>query len=183
MALAAARALSAHLRRGGLIAYPTRGCFGLGCLPLHLPALRRLLRLKRRTRAKGLIVVADHPRRLRRLVAPLPPELSARAASRWPGHWTWLMPAAVRVPGALRGSSGRIAVRVDDFAPVRALCHGLRGALVSTSANRAGEHPARSVREVRRMFGNRVRVLPGRCQRGARPSTIADLASGRILRA
>ncbi len=177
-----ARALRAHLRRGGLIAYPTRACFGLGCLPLHLPALRRLIRLKRRPQSKGLIVVADRIGRLRHLVAPLDPQLRARAAQRWPGHWTWLMAAAPRVPGALRGSSGRIAVRVDDFDPVRRLCAQLGTALVSTSANRSGERPARTEREVLRAFGKRVRVVPGRCQRGTRPSTIADLASGRILR-
>lgn len=177
------RALAAHLRAGGLIAYPTRGCFGLGCLPTHARALRRLVRLKRRPVSKGLIVVADRQERLRHLVAPLSAALSARAASRWPGHWTWLLPAGRRVPAALRGRGSRIAVRVDDYAPVRRLCRQLRSALVSTSANRSGEIPARTAQQVRRAFGDRVRVIPGRCERGARPSTIADLASGRILRA
>lgn len=175
-------ALRAHLRAGGLLAYATRGCFGLGCLPSHWPALRRLVRLKRRPLSKGLIVVADRRERLRRLLAPLSPELAARAESRWPGHWTWLLPVAPRVPGALRGRSGRIAARVDDYPPVRRLCVAVRCALVSTSANRSGQRPARTTREVRRAFGDRVRVIPGRCERGARPSTIADLASGRILR-
>ncbi len=178
----ATRALAAHLRRGGLVAYATRGSFGLGCLPLHTRALRRLVRLKRRPIQKGLIVVADQMRRLRPLIEPLTPAQAQRAAERWPGHWTWLMPARRRVPALLRGHHRQLAVRVDDYPPVRALCRALGTALVSTSANRSGQPPARSTRAVRRLFGRRVWVVPGRCQPGARASTIADLASGRILR-
>ena len=177
------RALAAHLRAGGLVAYPTRGSFGLGCLPTHRPALRRLVRMKRRPLHKGLIVVADRIERLRGLLSPLDAGQQARAAARWPGHWTWLIPAAAKVPALLRGRHDKIAVRVDDYAPVRTLCAGLRTALVSTSANRSGQRPARTSRQVRQMFGTRVRLLSGRCERGARASTIADLATGRILRA
>ena len=71
------RAIAAHLRGGGLIAYATRGAFGLGCLPFHRRALRRLVRLKRRPERKGLIVVADRQARLRRLMRPLTPALAA----------------------------------------------------------------------------------------------------------
>jgi L-threonylcarbamoyladenylate synthase len=176
------RGLAAYLRAGGLLAYPTRGSFGLGCLPGHRRALRRLVRIKRRPLHKGLIVVSDRIERLRRLHAPLDPALAARAATRWPGHWTWLVPVAPGVPRILHGRGSRIALRVDDYPPVRALCAGLRTALVSTSANRSGQRPARTLREVRRRFGPALRVLAGRCEPGARPSVIADLASGTILR-
>ncbi len=179
----ALRGLAAHLRRGGLIACATRGSFGLGCLPTHVPALRRLVALKRRPLHKGLIVVADRLSRLRGLVQPLSADLQQRAEQRWPGHWTWLVPATRRAPFLLRGRHHQLAVRVDDYPPVQRLCRRLGMALVSTSANRSGQKPARTARQVRRMFGARVRVLPGRCQRGARASTIADLRSGRILRA
>ena len=38
-AIAAGR-LKNHLKRGGLIAYPTESCYGLGCLPTHTKALK-----------------------------------------------------------------------------------------------------------------------------------------------
>ncbi|GIT48422.1 MAG: hypothetical protein Ct9H300mP14_03500 [Gammaproteobacteria bacterium] len=53
---------------GGIIAYPTEYCFGLGCDPLNETAVRRILTLKRRSWAKGLIVITDDVRRLRRLL-------------------------------------------------------------------------------------------------------------------
>ena len=37
------RTIAAHLKRGGLIAYPTEYCFGLGCDPRNRNAVLRLL--------------------------------------------------------------------------------------------------------------------------------------------
>ena len=48
------------LRCGGVIAYPTESCFGLGCDPKNLQAVRRLLMLKRRSYRKGLILIASN---------------------------------------------------------------------------------------------------------------------------
>ena len=62
-AIAAGR-LKNHLRRGGLIAYPTESCYGLGCLPTHTKALKKLIRLKRRPQHKGIIVIGDKLDRL-----------------------------------------------------------------------------------------------------------------------
>lgn len=47
----------AHLRAGGVIAYPTETVYGLGCDPLDEDAVERLLELKRRPREKGLILI------------------------------------------------------------------------------------------------------------------------------
>jgi L-threonylcarbamoyladenylate synthase len=54
--------------------------------------------------------------------------------------------------------------------------------LVSTSANLSGGKPSRSRRECLRLFGARVKVLPGNIGKMRRPSTIHDLASGTIIR-
>ena len=43
---------------GGIIAYPTEAVFGLGCIPIYEHSVRRILRLKRRSIRKGLILVA-----------------------------------------------------------------------------------------------------------------------------
>ena len=46
------------LFRGGVIAYPTEGVYGLGCLPDDVPAVRRVIGIKRRDASKGLILIA-----------------------------------------------------------------------------------------------------------------------------
>ncbi len=52
------RAIAAHLARGGMIAYPTEFCYGLGCDPRNRNAVMRLLKLKQRPQRKGLILIA-----------------------------------------------------------------------------------------------------------------------------
>jgi len=65
-----------------------------------------------------------------------------------------------------------------------ALCRHTRSPIVSTSANRHGRAPARSVAGVVREFGSDVDyVLPGRIGVQARPSEIRDAMTGAVIRA
>ena len=176
------RAIRAHLARGGLVAYPTASCYGLGCDPLNYRAIRRLLRLKGRTRSKGLIVIGSRQKQLAPYVARLPAATWEKAAATWPGPHTWLMPASRKTPAWLRGAHDSIAVRVDAHPDAARLCHALGYALVSTSANRSGRQSLKTYRQVARAFGRRVLVRPGRIGGARAPSTIHDVRTGRRLR-
>jgi len=177
------RALRAHLRRGGLVAYATRAVFGLGCDPRSARGLRRLLRLKRRPAHKGLIVIGDRWSRLQPFHAPLTPSQRARMAAD-EAACTWLLPAGGRAWPLLTGGGlpRRMALRVDRHADAVHLCRALRMALVSTSANRAGLRPVKTTRECWRQFGGQVYVVPGRVVPRARPSKIIDVVSEAIIR-
>ncbi|OJZ18076.1 MAG: tRNA threonylcarbamoyladenosine biosynthesis protein RimN [Thiobacillus sp. 65-29] len=174
--------LRAYLTRGGLIAYPTESCYGLGCDPRNKRALKRLIALKGRDAGKGLLLIADHFRRLRRFVAALPPADLARMKRSWPGPVTWVVPASTACPPLLTGGRSTIAVRVTAHPVAARLCRMLGMALVSTSANKSGQKPARTAAQCRRAFGARVRVIEGRIGARKRPSTLIDLASGTVLR-
>ena len=175
--------LRAHLRRGGVAAYPTESVYGLGCLPRHVRALRRLMAIKQRPQHKGLISIGADLAQLRPLLAPLTPAQQQQLRQAWPAAKTFLINARSGTPAALRGRGRRqLAVRVPDHAAARSLCRQAGSALVSSSCNRAGMRPCRYEREVRRLFGRRVMVLGGRCGGRRTPSQIIDLASGMRLR-
>lgn len=176
------RRLRAHFRDGGLIAYPTESCYGLGCDPRNARAVQRLLRLKGRPQAKGLILIADRFSRLQRYLAPLTPAQRQTIAPTWPGPHTWLLPVSRSTPRWLRGSHASLAVRVTAHPGAAALCHTLGSALVSTSANRAGMVPLKNYAACLKAFGKQAWVIPGRVGKRKQPSTIQDLASGRIIR-
>lgn len=177
-----ARRIRSFLKRGGVLAYPTESCYGLGCDPRNAAAVRRVLRLKRRNASKGLILIAAHTRQLWPYIAELPPALTRRMRAAWPGPHTWLVPAARTCPPWLRGGHDTIAVRVTAHRAAAQLCRLAGMALVSTSANLSGGKPARSARQCHRLFGKRVRVIPGSVGARRRPSTMQDLVSGRIIR-
>jgi L-threonylcarbamoyladenylate synthase len=170
------------LNHGGVIAYPTESCFGLGCDPRNPHAVERLLRIKGRPERKGLILIASSLKQLKPYLAPLKPADINRLNSKWPGPHTWLVPASHNCPSWLTGRHSTIAVRVTAHPSTARLCREAGMALVSTSANRSGQKPARMASECSRLFGSKVRVIPGRIGKRRKPSTIQDLATGKILR-
>jgi L-threonylcarbamoyladenylate synthase len=168
---------------GGVIAYPTEAVFGLGCDPADPLAVSRLLAIKQRPPDKGLILVAAHWSQLQPWLQPLPADLEQRLRRSWPGPLTWLVPAADDCPDWLTGAHPTLAVRISAHPLVQALCTTWGGALVSTSANKSNQRPARSVLEVQLRFATRIDyLLPGPLGGRQQPTTIRDLASDRIVR-
>jgi len=167
------------LKQGGIVAYATEYCFGLGCDPCNRSAVLRLLRIKRRPIKKGLIVLAANTVQL----TPYLNDIPTQVAASWPGPHTWLLLPRAGVPGWITGRHKTIAVRVTAHAQAAALCHAAGMAIVSTSANRAGESPMRSDREVLRRFGRLVDyVLPGRVGNARMPTPIRDAGTGTLVR-
>ena len=174
--------IAAHLRRGGLIAYPTEYCYGLGCDPRSRVAVQQLLKLKRRPQKKGLILIAGKFRQIAPYLQPL--TLREQDTLRRDGVQaiTYLMPVKSDVPRWLRGVHDTLAVRLTAHPQAATLCNALHMALVSTSDNRSGQRPARTAKECLRLFGNQVWVLPGKVGQRDKPSTIRAWVSGKILR-
>jgi L-threonylcarbamoyladenylate synthase len=171
------------IHRGGIVAYPTEAVFGLGCDPLNAEAVQRLLALKQRPVEKGLILIAADLDQLRPYIALLNAEAEAQLAATWPGPHTWLLPARADTPRWLRGEHDTIAVRVTNHPLAAALCRAAGQAIVSTSANRAGQRPATTALQVRRQFDGQVDfLLHGPLGGEARPTPIRDLSSGRKIR-
>src|SRR3569832_612005 len=170
--------LRAHVRRGGLIAYPTESCYGLGCDPRNPRALKRLIQQKGRSTTKGMLLIADDFKRLKPFVRPLNGSDRARMARSWPGPVTWVVPASAVCPPELPGGRPTIAVRVTAHQGAARLCRSLGMALVSTSANKSGRKPAKTAAECRRIFGTRVRVVAGLSGRRRRPAARSGRAAG-----
>jgi L-threonylcarbamoyladenylate synthase len=177
-----ARSIAAHLKRGGLIAYPTESCYGLGCDPNNRKAVQRILKLKQRPQRKGLILIAAHFHQVARYLQPLTPAEQLRLQQEGAQAVTYLMPVKPSCPRWLRGEHDTLAVRFTAHPFARNLCRSADSALVSTSANRSGMRPARTYAECQRMFGKKVWVLRGRVGKRRQPSTIRAWADGRIIR-
>ena len=176
------RAIAAHLKRGGLIAYPTESCYGLGCDPANRAAVQRLLRLKQRPQRKGLIIIAYSYMQVACYLQPLNDVQQRQLSEAGAQAITYLMPVKKSAPRWLRGSHDTLAVRLTAHPIARQLCRGVGSALVSTSANISGMRPAKTYAECRRMFGKKVWVLPGLVGKRRQPSRIMAWADGRIVR-
>jgi len=174
---------AAVIAQGGIVAYPTESCYGLGCDPRLAPSVRRLLGIKRRSIDKGVILVGADWSQLSVYVDCSHREAIARAQESWPGPYTWLLPGEGRTPYWIRGDHPKVAVRVTSHPGAAALCRHARRALVSTSANRQGFPPASTFKEVSRTLGDEVDyILRGRVGQLSAPTTITDALSGDLIR-
>lgn len=169
------------VRGGGVVAYPTEGVFGLGCDPADVEAVARILAIKRRDPAMGLVIIAAAPGQLEGWVEP-----SVLEGDGTLGHAdgiTWIARAGPRVPFWIRGEHEGIAVRITAHPVAAALCLASGTALVSTSANVSGRPPTRRRFVLRRNLGDLVDfVVPGDCGDAGGPSEIRELGSGRVVR-
>ena len=171
------------LRLGGIVAYPTEAVFGLGCDPLNPNAADRLIQLKGRAASKGFILVGSHYQHLSPFVAEPDADRMRRIVETWPGPHTWVFEAAADTPWWLTGGRTSIAIRVTSHPATAALCNAFGGAIVSTSANRAGLPPARTPLAVRCQLPGTVDFILHDSLGGLdRPTLIQDARTGATLR-
>ena len=183
LSAAAQRKLQAHLKKGGLVAYPTESCYGLGCIPTLPKALNQLIHLKKRPQHKGMIVIGHSLEQLQPLLQRPSENIQTMLHGAWPAPKTFLLPVGKKVLPSLRGKGrSKLAVRVPAHAGARRLCQVLEMPLVSTSCNRAGKRACKTEREVRRQFGRKVWVVGGLIGKQKTPSQIIDGETGARLR-
>ncbi len=169
------------LLAGGVIAYPTEGVFGLGCLPDDSDAVIRILRIKQRDPAMGVILIASDPQQLDGWVSlsdglALPEPDPAKPV-------TWIVPAGPLAGPLVRGKHAGLAVRLTTNPIAAAICDAVDSPIVSTSANVSGKPTARNRYVLRRQFAGRVDfIVPGDCGPASGPSEIRDIVTGKVLR-
>ena len=174
--------VSAYLYGGGVIAYPTEGGWGLGCLPASAQAVSRILALKERSWEKGLLLVAADISQFEDYLVGLDNDKRCELENNWPGPLTYLLPDNGVAPRWVVGNNATVGLRVSDHPVVRTLCEST-GPLVSTSANVTGRRAAVTSLQVRQYFGAGVdHLVPGQLGNSIGPSVIKHLGTGEQIR-
>ena len=128
----------AHLRAGGLVAFPTETVYGLGANAHNEAAVHRIFEVKGRPLTDPLIVHVSQTEDAWEVFAcgathpPTHPPtqdtqarekaiLSTLANTFWPGPLTLVAPAAPHLPRAVSAGTGWVGVRVPAHSLARAL--------------------------------------------------------------
>lgn len=178
--------IAGFLGEGGLLAYPTETVYGLGGLAEPGP-VGRLQELKGRDDERPFLLLIASPEKVKLEWTPAANVLARRF---WPGPLTLVLrDPDRRLPAGVRSPEGGVAVRVSPHPFLRSLTPLLPAPLLSSSANRAGETPARTVDEVEALLrglpgGEGVLVADGGALPPSPPSTLVDCsgAGPRLLR-
>ena len=105
--------IAKQLLEGAVIAYPTEGVWGLGCMPDLEAPVERILNLKRRSWKQGLILVASTIQQILPYCGDLAPRELQILQAEWPGPVTYLLPRSASVSDLIAGNSDKVAVRVS----------------------------------------------------------------------
>jgi L-threonylcarbamoyladenylate synthase len=172
----------AHLRAGGLLAYPTETVYGVGSRAREAD-VRALAGLKGRRHDKPFLLLVSDRAMAEAQGLAFNPAADALARAFWPGPLSLVLPGGGgRLPDLLRGPEGGIAVRWTSHAGIAALVAALGEPLTSTSANRPGQSPGAGAEAIVRDFADAVRdgrllVLDGGVLGNRPPSTVVDCTS------
>ncbi len=173
----------AVLRNGGVIAYPTEYCFGLGCDPRNESAVLRLLEIKRRKAEQGVILIAADLNQINCYANFDDVSDQDLITATWPGPNTWLLPTREGVPEFIRGRHATIAMRIPQHDFCLALLAEFGHPIVSTSANRSGEPEHLVAETVEQDLGDECDLVVNFPVGGAKQaSTIRDAMTGAVLR-
>jgi len=165
---------AAALRDGGVVIFPTDTLYALGCDALSHRAIERMCRIKG--------IEPD-----RQLLSLLCSDLSQ--ASEYvridngafrilrhylPGAFTFILPAALRLPKVFRGRK-TIGLRVPDNAIARALAAQLGGPLLCTSVSLDDPEETQEPESIAMHYASQAAVLIDGGRGGVVPSTIVDI--------
>lgn len=164
---------------GGVVAYPTETVYGLAANPFDEAALDHLFEMKGRTENHPVLLIIEGLDQLPPLVAEVTPRAHRCMDKFWPGPLSLLLPAASNLPQRV-APKGRVCVRWTAHPMAQALCRAFGGAITSTSANRTGAPPARSLDELK--LPGLDAAIDGGTLPPTQPSTIYDPEFGEIIR-
>jgi len=182
-----------HLDGGGLLVHPTETVYGLGAAASGA-GLLAVREMKGRDTRKPVLLLLPEPESLEvgqdRWGLSWNSEAVALAGAFWPGALTMVLrDPDGRFPPGIRSEEGGVAVRSSSHPFVRALLKRWDQPMISTSANAAGDPPARSAPEARKLLEgrpgtHRLWIADGGELEASEPSTVVDLTDSdlRVVR-
>lgn len=174
---------ASNIKAGGIIACPTEAVWGLSCDPFNQQAVEKLLALKKREQAKGLIVIFNSFEQLQSFLQPITPDQQQQLQTASEPPTTWLVPIKQNSFGAwVTGEHEPLAIRISDH-PLLQKLTALVGPIISTSANPAGLAEAKTASQVVDYFSEDVAICEGELGSACKPSTIKNLITQEVLRA
>lgn len=168
------------LKSGGIVAFPTETVFGIGALLSEPDAIKKIFRIKNRRRNKPLQILVSNMVQAKKL-GKFNKKALDLTKKFWPGPFTLVLYKKKTVPKLVTGGSSKVGIRMPGHKIALDLIKKV-GPIVATSANKSGESPALSVKEVENKLKEVDYILPGRVKSG-KASKVIDVTKGiKILR-
>lgn len=124
----------AHLRRGGVVVYPTDTVYGIGCDITNQTAVQKVLRFKDvNLRKTSLSFICHDLSHAAQYLKPIDSRTFKLLKKNTPGPFTFILEANSNVPKLFKANKKTVGVRIPDNAIVRTIVERLGNPILSTS--------------------------------------------------
>jgi len=147
-----------HLKRSGVIAYPTDTCYGLGCSIYEKKGIDRLKQLKRIPQNKPMSIICSDLKHISDfgIVSNTAYKLMRKLL---PGPYTFVLPATKLVPKLFQNKRKQVGIRVPDNLVITELVKQLGNPIISTTCQLPDDDlPCADIYEIMDHFGNLIEM-------------------------
>ena len=175
------------LKQGGIVVFPSDTTFVISCRMDNSKAVRRLFKIKKRSKNKAVLVLADSLKMAQEYVWPIGEDVKKNLIKKfWPGPLTIIFKANLKkVSSPVRGGGTTLGVRVPDHKITKLLIKEVGVPLLGPSANFQGEKTPFKIEDLNSDLISQVDLLlSGNTGSYKKPSTIIDCSAApwKILR-
>jgi L-threonylcarbamoyladenylate synthase len=164
------------IRRGGIVAFPTRCLYGLGADAFNTETVKRIFEIKQRPHNKPLLVLIKDQNALSEIVRHVPTAASKIMKNFWPGRVTIVFEALDTLPENLIAGTGKIGVRLPAHKVASALVNIIHGPITGTSANLSGNTGYSRISEFDPLIMDNLDLaLDAGPLKGGKGSTVVDV--------
>ena len=162
------------LDKSQVISFPTETVMGLGVYYDDFNAYNLLNKIKRRPEDKPYTLMLGDVKEISKY-ASIDERAQKVINAFMPGEITVLLKSKDTVPPYVTHNTGVIGIRVPNLADLLDFLRFIEKPLLVPSANRSGEKPAMSNKEVIDIFGEELGYVFDGDAKGGVPSTLVDL--------
>ncbi|MBI5412451.1 threonylcarbamoyl-AMP synthase [Candidatus Peregrinibacteria bacterium] len=175
----------AILKKGGVVAYPADTCFGLAADMRNSEALNKIIGIKGRSDLKPMSVMFGRFKELEGYIQ-YDDELNRIVLENlFPGPYTIVLPKGPKVPVFYFRETNCLGVRIPNHALSLELIEGVKGPLITTSANRSGQPLTFSTDEVIKGLKNNEflpdLIFEGEIRNQGGASTVLQIKDGKAI--
>ena len=167
------------LKDGGIGVIPTDTIYGIVCSALSKKSVERVYKLRKRSPNKPVIVLIGSLRELKKFGITLSAISYKQLAKLWPGPISVILPGKSKKFSYLHRGKKTIAFRMPGKAALRRFLNKT-GPLIAPSANFEGEPPAKTIKEARKYFGDKIDFYIDEGKLKSKSSTIVSIRDGKV---
>jgi len=174
------------IKGGKVLVFPTDTIYGLLADATNKKAVSRLLKIKKRAKAKPIPIFVKNLKMAKKL-AVINKRQEEFLKEVWPGKVTAVLKRKDGLPKILFGKKKTIGLRIPDYKLIKELFKKINHPLAETSANISGKPTPKKIREIIKQFKNKREqpdlIINAGDSKTTKPSTVIDLTKGfKVLR-